>query len=90
MTFEWNSQAALIASRNLKAMAEDTSCETAICNGSVASVTVAKAEDYSQEISGMISSYAEALHTDGANIEKKTVYFNFMDDTIGTSLTMSC
>lgn len=90
MTFEWNSQAALTASSSLKAMAGDTSCETAICNGSVVSVTVEKAEDYSQETSDMVACYAEALYTDGANIEKKTVYFNIMDDKIGTSLTMSC
>ncbi len=63
---------------------------TDICNGSVVSVTVAKAADYSQEISDMISCYAEALYTDGANLEKKTVCFNIMDDNIGTSLTMSC
>lgn len=90
MTFEWNSQAALAASERLKAMAEDTSCEAAICDGGVVSVTVSNAEEYFQEISGMISCYAEALYADGTNLEKKTVYFNIMDDDMGASLTSSC
>lgn len=89
MTFEWNSQAALAASERLKAMAEDTSCEAAVCYG-VVSVAVSDAEEYFEEISGLISCYAEALYTDGTNLEKKTVYFNIMDDDMGASLTSLC
>ena len=90
MTFEWDCQAAMAASERLKAMAEDTSCEAAVCEGTGIPNVVENAEIYSQEFSDMLNKYAEALYTDGTNLEKKTVYFNFMDDDMGASLTSSC
>lgn len=90
MTFEWDCQVAMAASEMLKAMAEDTSCEVAVCEGTGIPNVVENAEVYSQEFSDMLNKYAEALYADGTNLEKKTVYLNIMDDNIGQSLTLPC
>ncbi|MBD5095621.1 MAG: hypothetical protein HDT40_01220 [Lachnospiraceae bacterium] len=89
MTFEWDCQAAMAASERLKAMAEDTSCEADICEGTGIPNVVENAEVYSQEFSDMLNKYAEALYADGTNLEKKTVYINIMDDDIGRNLTLT-
>lgn len=90
MTFEWDSQAAMEASNNLKVMAESIGCEAAVCEGVGTPNVVENAEVYFQAFSDMLDNYAKALYTDGENLEKKTVYLNIMDDDIGESLTLSC
>lgn len=90
MTFEWDCQAAMAASERLKAMAEDISCEVVVCEGTGIPNIVENAEIYSQEFSDMLNKYAEALYTDGTNLEKKTVYLNIMDDDIGRNLSLPC